>query len=136
MAAITATYVLYIAVELPSNLVLRKIGPRIALPSMCVAWGVVTTLQCLVHNYSGLLACRFMLGFAEGGLFPGLVLYLSMFYRRHELQLRVTLFFAATAAAGAFSGLLAAAIVQMDGMGGLSGWQWICTSPVCTVRST
>lgn len=61
----------------------------------------------------------------EGGLFPGIVLYLSGFYRRHELQLRIGLFFSAAAMSGAFSGLLAAAIVQMDGIGGLTGWRWI-----------
>jgi MFS family permease len=75
--AITVTYVPYIAAELPSNLVLKKIGPRIVLPFLCTTWGIVTTLQSLVHNYEGLLACRFFLGLMEGGLFPGIVLYLS-----------------------------------------------------------
>lgn len=67
----------YIVAELPSNLLLKKIGPRILLPFLCVAWGIVTTLQSQVHNYAGLLACRFFLGLMEGGLFPGIVLYLS-----------------------------------------------------------
>jgi MFS family permease len=75
--AITVTYVPYIAAELPSNLVLKKIGPRILLPLLCTTWGIVTTLQSLVQNYEGLLACRFLLGLFEGGLFPGIVLYLS-----------------------------------------------------------
>lgn len=61
----------------------------------------------------------------EGGLFPGIILYLSGFYRRHELQVRIALFFSAASMSGAFSGLLAAAIQQMDGMRGLRGWQWI-----------
>ncbi|KAJ5382489.1 hypothetical protein N7517_000400 [Penicillium concentricum] len=123
--AITITYVPYILAELPSNLTLRKIGPRILLPSLCVVWGIVTTLQCLINGYGGLLASRFFLGLAEGGVFPGIVLYLSLFYRRHELQLRIAVFYASAALSGAFSGLLAAAIVQMDGVGGLSGWRWI-----------
>jgi hypothetical protein len=55
--------------ELPSNLLLRKIGPRILLPGLCFAWGLVTCLQCLVNNYSGLLGARLMLGLAEGGEF-------------------------------------------------------------------
>jgi MFS family permease len=124
-SAITVTYVPYIAAELPSNLVLKKIGPRIMLPGMVFMWGVVTTLQSLVKSYSGLLACRFFLGLFEGGLFPGIVLYLSGFYRPHELQVRVGLFFSASALSGAFSGLLAAGIQQMDGIGNLHGWQWI-----------
>ena len=123
--AITVTYVPYIAAELPSNLLLKKIGPRIVLPAICVSWGLITTLQSQIHNYAGLLACRFFLGLAEGGLYPGIILYLSGFYRRHELQVRVGLFFSAVALSGAFSGLLAAAIQQMDGIRGLRGWQWI-----------
>jgi MFS family permease len=124
-SAITLTYVPYIVAELPSNLVLKKIGPRIMLPGMVFAWGIVTTLQSLVKTYSGLLACRFFLGLCEGGLFPGIVLYLSGFYRPHELQVRIGLFFSAAALSSAFSGLLAAAIQQMDGIGNMLGWQWI-----------
>ncbi|KAJ0420970.1 major facilitator superfamily domain-containing protein [Aspergillus carlsbadensis] len=123
--AITVTYVPYIAAELPSNLILKKIGPRILLPTLCTAWGLVTILQCEARNFSGFVACRFFLGLCEGGLFPGIVLYLSGFYRRHELQVRIALFFSAASLSGAFSGLLAAAIQQMDGIRGLRGWQWI-----------
>ena len=50
---------------------------------------------------------------------------MAMFYKRHELQLRVTLMFSATSLAGAFSGLLASAILNMDGVGGKRGWSWI-----------
>jgi predicted MFS family arabinose efflux permease len=67
LTAVSVTYVLYIAAELPSNLLLKKIGPRILLPGLCFIWGAITTLQCLVNNYSGLLAARLMLGLAEGG---------------------------------------------------------------------
>ncbi|KAL2817690.1 major facilitator superfamily domain-containing protein [Aspergillus cavernicola] len=123
--AITVTYVPYILAELPSNLILKKIGPRILLPTLCTAWGLVTILQCKAHNFNGFVACRFFLGLCEGGLFPGIVLYLSGFYRRHELQVRIALFFSAASLSGAFSGLLAAAIQQMDGLRNLRGWQWI-----------
>jgi len=78
-----------------------------------------------VHNYSGLLAIRIFLGFCEGGLLPGMVLYLSTIYTRHELQLRVGIFYASASLSGAFGGLLASAILQMNGVGGLSGWRWI-----------
>ncbi|EAW08972.1 putative MFS transporter [Aspergillus clavatus NRRL 1] len=123
--AITVTYVPYVLSELPSNLLLKIIGPRILLPTLCALWGLVTTLQSQVHNYPGFLACRFFLGLLEGGLFPGIVLFLSNFYRRHELQVRIALFFSAASLSGAFSGLLAAAIQQMSGVGGMKGWQWI-----------
>lgn len=67
--AVSVTYVLYIMAELPSNLLLRKIGPRVLLPGLCFLWGLVTCLQCLVNNYPGLIGARLMLGLAEGGEF-------------------------------------------------------------------
>jgi len=92
---------------------------------MVTLWGVASATQGLVHNYSGLLACRFFLGLMEGGLFPGIVLYLSFFYPRNRLQIRIAVFFASSSLSGAFSGLLAAAIDQLDGKGGKPGWAWI-----------
>ncbi|KAH7889364.1 major facilitator superfamily domain-containing protein [Phlebopus sp. FC_14] len=123
--ALTITYVPYIAAELPSNLLLKYIGPDLMLPAMITLWGIVAALQGVVHSYAGLLACRFFLGLMEGGLFPGLVLYLSFFYPRDRLQIRIATFFASASLAGAFSGLLAAAIMEMDGTGGKPGWAWI-----------
>jgi len=83
------------------------------------------TLMGLVKNYPALLACRFLLGLAEAGLFPGVNYYLSCWYKRSELGFRAALFFSAAALAGSFGGLLAAAIALMDGIGGLNGWAWI-----------
>lgn len=123
--AITVTYVPYAAIEIPSNLFLKKIGPKLVLPSLCVTWGFISLMQFKVNNFGGFVAARFFLGLAEGGLLPGAILYLSLFYRRSELQFRIAFFFCGVSLAGAFSGLLAAAIQQMDGAGGLHGWQWI-----------
>lgn len=77
-----------------------------------------------MHNYEGFIACRFFLGLAEGGLYPGIILYLTTFYRRKELSLRIA-FVTIASLSGAFSGLLAAAISKMDGLGGMEGWRWI-----------
>ncbi|KDQ13230.1 hypothetical protein BOTBODRAFT_33836 [Botryobasidium botryosum FD-172 SS1] len=123
--ALTLTYVPYIAWELPSNLLLKKVSPRILLPLYVCLWGIVSTLQGLVTTYPGLLACRFFLGLTEGGLLPGIMLYLSSFFPRHKLQVRVAVLFCATSLGGAFSGLLAAAIIHMDGIQGKRGWAWI-----------
>ena len=123
--AVTVTYVPYICAEIPSNLVIAKVGARRLIPGLCISWGLVTTLQCRVQSFGGLVACRFFLGLCEGGLIPGIMVYLASFYRRHELQLRVCIFFGFSALAGAFSGLLAAAIVNLHGVGGMEGWRWI-----------
>ncbi|EGG00863.1 uncharacterized protein MELLADRAFT_39483, partial [Melampsora larici-populina 98AG31] len=123
--ALTVTYIPYIMAELPANLYLKKIGPHIFLPTIVTIWGIVTTLQGFITSYSGLIATRFFLGLVEGGLFPGIVLYLSTFYTRRELQLRIALFFSAASLSGAFSGLLAYGLIRLDGVGGRPGWAWI-----------
>ncbi|KAJ7060138.1 major facilitator superfamily domain-containing protein [Mycena amicta] len=123
--ALTVTYVPYIVAELPSNLLLKIIGPHLMLPTMLTLWGVVTTCQGTVKTYHGLLACRFFLGLLEGGVFPGLVLYLSYFYPRHKLQIRIAGFFSAAAFSGAFGGIMAYGIINLNGKLGHSGWQWI-----------
>ncbi|KAJ7041990.1 major facilitator superfamily domain-containing protein [Mycena alexandri] len=123
--ALTVTYVPYIAAELPSNLLLKIVGPNLMLPAMLTLWGVVTTCQGTVKTYGGLLACRFFLGLLEGGVFPGLVLYLSFFYPRLRLQTRIAAFFSAASISGAFGGIMAYGIINLKGKDGHSGWQWI-----------
>ena len=79
----------------------------------------------LTHNFQGMMAARFFLGLAEAGLFPGINYYLSCWYKRDEFGIRAAIFFSAAAVSGSFGGLLAAAIGQMDGIGGKKGWAWI-----------
>ena len=88
-------------------------------------WGIVSTLMGISQNYAGFLAARFFLGVTESGLFPGVVFYLSMWYKRTESHYRVALFFSAASLAGAFGGILAYGIGFMNGVGGQRGWRWI-----------
>ncbi|ETS75144.1 hypothetical protein PFICI_13628 [Pestalotiopsis fici W106-1] len=122
---LTVFFFSYAAFEVPSNLLLKKLRPSRWLPLIMVVWGTVMTLMGIVQSYSGLLAARFFLGVAEAGLFPGCAYYLTMWYCRHEIQLRQAMFFSAASIAGAFSGLLAFGISKMDGVGNLEGWRWI-----------
>ncbi|PPQ69879.1 hypothetical protein CVT24_003214 [Panaeolus cyanescens] len=118
-------YVTYIVIELPSNMVLKKMKANRWIPLLVTLWGFVTVMTAFAHNFSGLAAIRIFLGLCEGGLLPGLILYLSTLYKRHELQLRVGIFYASASLSGAFGGLLATAILKMDGVGGIAGWRWI-----------
>lgn len=118
-------YVSYIASELPSNYFLKRVGAKLWLPFLVASWGVVTITMAFMKNYSAFIACRFFLGLFEGGLLPGMVMYLSTMYKRNELQLRVGVFFAFASLSGAFGGLLAYGIERMDEDRGLKGWQWI-----------
>ncbi|OSC96591.1 MFS general substrate transporter [Trametes coccinea BRFM310] len=123
--ALTATLITYTVIDIPSNLAIKTVGPRLMIPTAAILWGMTCTLQGLVHNYAGLIVCRLFLGLFEGGLLPAISLYLSSFYPRRRLQFRIAIMFSATSLASAFSGLLAAAILNMEGVGGKPGWAWL-----------
>lgn len=123
--ALTIFFISYAGFEPLTNIAIKRWSPRVFFTAIILAWGVIMTLMGVVHNKAGLLACRWFLGIAEAGLFPGVNYYLSCWYKRQELGFRAALFFSAAALAGSFGGLLAAAIQQMNGVGGYAGWRWI-----------
>ncbi|GES62121.1 MFS transporter [Aspergillus terreus] len=125
LTGLTLYFIGYVVFEIPCNIVLKKTTPRIWLPTLTLAWGIVATLLGVVQNYPGFLVSRTFLGITESGLFPGVVFYLSMWYKRNEQHYRVALFFSAASLAGAFGGVLAWGIAHMRGVGGYSGWRWI-----------
>ncbi|KAK5122503.1 hypothetical protein LTR85_004087 [Meristemomyces frigidus] len=124
-AALSLFFVSYAGFEPLTNILLKRLRPSIFIPAIMIFWGICMTCMGLVHNFSGLAAARWFLGMAEAGLFPGVNYYLSCWYKRSELGIRAAIFFSAAALAGSFGGLLAAAIAQMKGIGGKSGWAWI-----------
>ncbi|KAJ1547200.1 hypothetical protein HK096_004026 [Nowakowskiella sp. JEL0078] len=90
-----------------------------------VSWGICAACLAAVNNFASLFIVRCLLGVMEAGLFPGVLFYLSFWYRKHELARRMSWFFAAASGAGAFGGVLAFGIAQMGGVLGLKGWQWV-----------
>ncbi|KAI9642310.1 hypothetical protein NHQ30_009112 [Ciborinia camelliae] len=118
-------FISYALFEPVTNVMLKRFRPSIFVPIIIIAWGLCMTFMGFVQNWSGLMAARWFLGLAEAGLFPGISYYLSCWYKRSEFGVRVAIFFSAAAVSGSFGGLLAAAIVKMDGLGGLHGWAWI-----------
>ncbi|PYH99394.1 MFS general substrate transporter [Aspergillus ellipticus CBS 707.79] len=125
LTGLTLYFIGYVLFEIPCNIGLKRTTPRIWLPTLVLVWGVVATLLGVVQNYAGYITSRTALGIAESGLFPGVVFYLSMWYKRNEQHYRVALFFSAASLAGAFGGILAWGIAHMKGVGGYSGWRWI-----------
>ncbi|KAF5020943.1 hypothetical protein F66182_7024 [Fusarium sp. NRRL 66182] len=123
--AVSVLFVTYIASELPSNLVIKRFRPSRWIAFITTAWGIVATLTGIVQDFNGLVACRVLLGALEGGLFPGLTIYLTMFYTKKEYALRIGYLFVSAAIAGSVGGLLAYGIGFMDGVAGLRGWRWI-----------
>ncbi|CEL11433.1 hypothetical protein ASPCAL14535 [Aspergillus calidoustus] len=118
-------YLFYILSEVPSNLIIKKASPKIWLPALTLIWGIFTMCLGFVRNFGSFVAVRVLLGIAEGGLLPGMVLYLSSFYRRGDLALRIGLFYTAASLSGAFGGLLARGLAEIGPRGGLEGWRWI-----------
>lgn len=131
LLCLTIFFIAYCIFEIPSNIILKKTTPRIWLPTLMLAWGIVMTLMGRVKSYGGLLGARFALGATEAGIFPGCIFYLSMWYPRNELLSRLTLFFVSTSLAGGFGGILAWAIGHMGGVSGQSGWVWIFVIEGC-----
>ncbi|KAI4212609.1 MAG: hypothetical protein LQ351_004681 [Letrouitia transgressa] len=125
LTSLTIYFVGYVIFEVPSNVVLKRTSPKLWLPTLTLAWGIVATLMGVTQNFGGFLAVRFFLGITEGGLFPGVVFFLSMWYKRRERAVRVAFFFSAASVAGAFGGILAYGISFMKGVGGYNGWRWI-----------
>ncbi|KAI1078004.1 MFS general substrate transporter [Whalleya microplaca] len=118
-------YATYILSEIPSNLILKKLTPQVWLPCLTFFWGVVAMCLGFVQNFAGFVAARALLGLTEGGLLPGMVLYLSSIYTRGELAIRIGIFYTAASLSGAFGGLLARGIAEIGTRGGLSSWRWI-----------
>ncbi|KAL6703983.1 hypothetical protein ACN47E_008921 [Coniothyrium glycines] len=115
--ALTIFFFPYMIIEIPSNLMLKYFGARYYLPALVVSFGTISMCTAFVQNFDGLLAARFFLGIAEGGVIPGIAFYLSCFYKRHELLLRVVLFITGSSLAGAFGGLLAAGLALIPDWG-------------------
>jgi MFS family permease len=87
--------------ETPSNMVIKRMKPARYLGGLMFCWGLVATFSAFVTNFAGLIVCRLLLGMFEAGLFPGVVLYLSMFYNKRNVSLRQAAFYGTSAIAGA-----------------------------------
>lgn len=111
--ALTVFYIPYILVDVPSNWVVKHFKAGYYLPFLMVAWGVVGMCMGFVKTFGGLIAVRFFLGLFEGGLLGGMIIYLAMFYRRHQLMYRIGLFYIGAPLSGAFGGLLATGLAQI-----------------------
>ncbi|EME40124.1 hypothetical protein DOTSEDRAFT_91393 [Dothistroma septosporum NZE10] len=115
--AVSLLFVTYILSELPSNLILKKyVRPSRWIAFIATFWGIIATLTGVTQNYAGLVVCRSFLGLVEGGLFPGCAIYLTFFYTKRELAMRIGYLFVSAALAGACGGLLAYGIGFMDGV--------------------
>jgi MFS family permease len=140
-------FITYVILQPPATVILRKVGPRIFLPTIALLWG--TTMVCFgfVKSWSDMVPLRIILGAFEAGFFPGCAYLLSCWYPRYDLQKRNAVFYLIGSMAEAFSGILAYGFFQLNGFGGghsylgehigpttlnrraekggVAGWRWI-----------
>ncbi|CZR69881.1 probable permease of the major facilitator superfamily [Phialocephala subalpina] len=125
--ALSMFFVAYILMQVPSNLLLNYAGrPAFYLGFFITAWGLVSALTSLVTNYRQIVALRFLLGFVEAPFFAGVLFYLSKWYTKEELAVRMSIFYSGSLLSGAFGNLIAAGILKgLAGKRGLGAWQWL-----------
>lgn len=115
----------YVLFEVPSNLVLDRVGARRWIARIMVTWGLVSSAMMFVKSPFSFYLLRFLLGTAEAGFFPGIIYYISRWIPARERARAFALFLTSTALAGAFGGGLSALFLKMGGPAGLKGWQWL-----------
>jgi MFS family permease len=113
--------------QVPSNLLLNYCGrPSLYLGFFVIAWGLVSACTSQVKNYGQIVACRFILGLVEAPFFAGVLFYLSKWYTKRELSLRMAIFYSGSLISGAFGNLIAAGILSgLNGVDGMDPWQWL-----------
>ncbi len=115
----------YSIFEVPSNLILERVGARVWIARIMISWGIVAMAMIAVRGAASFFAIRFILGLAEAGFFPGVILYLTFWFPPREQARAVALFMTATALAGLIAGPVSGALLELHGLAGLSGWQWL-----------
>ncbi|KAL1930106.1 hypothetical protein VTP01DRAFT_1260 [Rhizomucor pusillus] len=122
---ITIFYAGFLTFQIPSNILLKRFSARRWLPFLMVAWGTMACLHATTKSYTQLLLLRFFLGVFEAGFFPGVIFFLTLFYKKNEMATRIALFWGSTVAAHAYAGVLAYGILRLRGHYGMTGWQWL-----------
>jgi len=103
--------------QVPSNIIINRIQrPSIYISIAMILWGMISTLSGVVHNFAGMIAIRFFIGFVEAAFLPGALLILSKWYTRRELTTRNAILFCGNLISNAFSSLVGAAVLSnMEG---------------------
>ncbi len=115
----------YFIFEVPSNLILQRVGARIWIARIMIVWGIVSASFMFMQGTTMFYVMRFLLGAAEAGFFPGVILYLTYWFPVKDRARTVAMFATGGVLAGVIGSPISGALLDLDGMAGLAGWQWL-----------
>jgi ACS family tartrate transporter-like MFS transporter len=115
----------YCLFEIPSNIILERVGARLWISRIMVTWGLISVALMFVRTPATFYLLRFLLGVAEAGFFPGVIYYLSLWYPAAHRARAIAAFMTAVPVSGLIGGPLSGALLELDGLHGLAGWQWL-----------
>ena len=118
-------FLTYALSEVPSNLIMHKVGARFWIARIMVTWGLISAAMAFVQGETSFYLLRLLLGIAEAGLFPGVMLYLTYWFGREQRARATGYFLLGVCFANIIGGPLGAALMQLDGVWGWRGWQWM-----------
>jgi MFS family permease len=118
-------FIAYFLFEVPSNLALEKVGARVWIARIMITWGLISAAMALVVGPYSFYALRFLLGAAEAGFFPGVILYLTYWFPTRYRAVIVAIFMVAIPASSFIGSPISAALLGLEGLAGLHGWQWM-----------
>jgi MFS transporter, ACS family, tartrate transporter len=115
----------YALFEVPSNLILARVGARVWIARIAITWGIAASAMIFVQGTTSFYALRFLLGVAEAGFFPGIVWYLGRWFPERERARAMSWFMIGIPLAGVIGGPVGGALLSLNGVLGLSGWRWL-----------
>jgi ACS family tartrate transporter-like MFS transporter len=115
----------YAFFEVPSNMVLQRVGARLWIARIMITWGIISGLMATATGPVSFLVLRFLLGVAEAGFFPGMIFYLTHWFPTAVRARAISILYVAIPVSNAIASIISGAILGMDGILGLKGWQWI-----------
>jgi ACS family tartrate transporter-like MFS transporter len=118
-------FIAYFVFEVPSNLIMERVGARLWMARIMITWGLIAGATAFAYDATSFIVIRFLLGAAEAGLVPGILLYITYWFPPRYRGRAVAYFLLAAPLANAIAGMLSAPLLAMSGVAGLAGWQWM-----------
>src|ERR1700722_15213814 len=115
----------YFIFEVPSNILLSKVGARVWIARILITWGIISACTAFITGPISFYSVRFLLGIAEAGFFPGIILYLTWWFPSYYRSRIVGIFMAAIPLSNILGSLVSGVLLDLDGLWGFAGWQWL-----------